>query len=512
MAICNPKVVHWAAVTGWVLMTLSAQASVAPDFLPPVTAPMSVLNAAQQQNRTLLQIPGFEARGALTQAMERRQGEKILREINRQMRVLDDPWISSELEAMVSRLVAVAGMPMPMTLLVIDDPRINAFAVTGSIVAVNSGLILSARTPDELAGVLAHELAHVHQHHFERRMQELKRSRWLMVGGLLAGLAASQQDQDLGAAMITGTQALTVDRELAFSRSQEHEADRIGLQLLQGAGYDPQAMADFFETMQRNNALPGYVPDFVLTHPLSRERVSEARSRTARLARPPADPDAQQRFGLLQGRVAVLTLRASASELNAKSNRTEAEQVTLAWLLAQQKQPAAAQALLVPVLRRHPDWVAAQVVAAQIQLLQPQMQRPPEVSPTATGIAVLRQRWPTLPVSRWVQAQWAVAQQQPEQAITWLKPLTRQYPYQRSYWELLEQAAVQARRPAAEVLSYRAERLNLLGDLDGAIIALERAETLLRSGTASGSGPELALDRELGRSIATRLASWREQR
>lgn len=481
------------------LLAGPVQASVEPDLLPPRSDRNTVL---VQQNQTLLNLPGFEASGPLAQALQRRQGEQILREIHQQMRVLDDPLVSVELQAIVDRLVAVARMPTPMTVLVIDDPTLNAFAVPGSVVAVNSGLILKARSVDELAGVLAHELAHVHQHHFERRMAELRQTRWLVLGGMLAGLAASQADNDVGAAVLTGTQALAIDRQLAYSRGQEQEADRIGLQLLQGAGYAPQALGDFFEVMQKNQGLPSYVPDFVLTHPLTRERISDARQRTAWLDRPAVDPGAQQRFELLQGRVAVLSLQASLTELQARSQRRDPEQVTLALLLARQQRFAEAQQVLQPIVTAHPDWLAAQVALVQTLLAQQQRQPDPvRGTPLWTALAVLTQRWPDQPVTHWLQAQAALQQGQGNAALGLLQALATQFPYQRTYWEALEQAATQTHRPAAEVLRYRAERLNLMGDLPAAVVALERAEKLAQRDADQAA---------LLRTIQRRLQDWRE--
>ncbi len=512
-----PDLLPDAVVQSQMLQQQSTTPSVRARAKAPVSAgaaTRSVLlrpdrGAASQQNDVLLRLNDSTAPGALGQALEQQQGEALLREINRQLPVIDDWLVQQELQAIVDRLVAVARMPAPMTVLVVHDATLNAFAVPGSVIAVNSGLILRCRTVDELAGVLAHELAHVHQRHFERRMQELKQTRWLVLGGLLAGVAATraEPDSDLGAAVFTGTQALATDRQLAFGRAQEQEADRIGLQLLQGAGFDPQAMADFFELMDKNQALPRYIPDFVLTHPLTRERLSDMRQRVAMLPRQAGDSAVQQRFDELKGWLSALTWQTSSSELQARRARSDADTLTLALLLGRQHQHAAAQAQLAPLLTRHRNVLAVQAAQLQLLLGQQQDQPSPDLSvPMQQALGRLKHQWPNQPVTRWFEAKVALAQGHADAAIMILQGLTRDFPHQRSGWAVLEQAATQARRPAAEVLRYRAERLNGLGDLDGAIVALERAEKLASQAPPSATQANLLSD------VRARLAHWRAAR
>ena len=179
-----------------------------------------------------------------------------------------------------SNILAETQLGQPIGLVVIKDPQINAFAVPGGLFALNTGLISSARNIDEIAGVMAHEIAHVSQRHFSRSEEAFKGQTLLSLAGLLAGVAlAAQAGGDAGAAVMLGTQAALLDKQLTYSRNQEREADRIGMQYMYAAGYNPQSMADYFETMHRATSHVSFLPDFWLTHPLTTERMSEARLR-----------------------------------------------------------------------------------------------------------------------------------------------------------------------------------------------------------------------------------------
>ncbi|WP_406565299.1 M48 family metalloprotease [Acinetobacter chinensis] len=222
--------------------------------------------------------------GLLDQQKERLIGEKVFREVQKQMPVIQNPWLEDQLSGIFSHILSQTQLGQPVGLVVINDPQINAFAVPGGLFALNTGLLISARNMDEVAGVMAHEIAHVSQRHYSRSQEEFKGQGLLALAGILVGaLVASQADGDAGAAVMLGSQAALLDKQLSYSRNQEREADRIGMQYMYAAGYNPQSMADFFEVMNRATSRVSFLPDFWYTHPLTTERMSEARLRANQL-------------------------------------------------------------------------------------------------------------------------------------------------------------------------------------------------------------------------------------
>lgn len=218
--------------------------------------------------------------GFIDQHKEHMIGEKVYREVQRQLPILNNPWLEDQLFSTFSHILSQTQLSKPIALVIVNDPQINAFAVPGGLFALNTGLLNSAKNMDEVAGVMAHEIAHVTQRHYSRSQEAFKGQGLLALAGIVVGaLVASQADGDVGNAVMMGTQAALVDRQLSYSRNQEREADRIGMQLMYSAGYNPQSMADFFETMHRATSRLSFMPDFWLTHPLTTERMSEARLR-----------------------------------------------------------------------------------------------------------------------------------------------------------------------------------------------------------------------------------------
>ena len=222
--------------------------------------------------------------GLIDQHKEHMIGEKVYREVQRQLPILHNAWLEDQLFSTFAHILSQTQLSKPIALVVVNDPQINAFAVPGGLFALNTGLLSSAKNMDEVAGVMAHEIAHVTQRHYSRSQEAFKGQGLLALAGIVVGaLVASQADGDVGNAVMMGTQAALVDRQLSYSRNQEREADRIGMQFMYRAGYNPQSMADFFETMHRATSRLSFMPDFWLTHPLTTERMSEARLRANQL-------------------------------------------------------------------------------------------------------------------------------------------------------------------------------------------------------------------------------------
>lgn len=267
--------------------------------------------------------------GLIDQQKEKIIGEKVYRQVQQQLPVLHDVWLEDQFMMIFTRILSHTQLGRPVGLVVVNDPQINAFAVPGGLFALNSGLITSAKNLDEVAGVMAHEIAHVSQRHYSRSQEAFKGQGLLALAGIIVGAAiAAQADSDVGSALMMGTQAAMIDKQLSYSRNQEREADRIGMQLMYGAGYNPQSMADFFETMNRATARVSYLPDFWFTHPLTTERMSEARLRANQLPKVPYS-NTQEDFEVIKWYTAVVTNQATENQL-----KTIAQRRNFAGLLA----------------------------------------------------------------------------------------------------------------------------------------------------------------------------------
>lgn len=220
-------------------------------------------------------------------------GAAMLQELRAYDLVLDDPLLTDYINSLGYRLVAASDHPdMEFTFFIVRDEQINAFAAPGGFVAANAGLITAMQREDELAGVLAHEISHVQQQHILRAFEDQKKmSIPIMLGMLGVLIATAHRSDDAGiAAVMTGT-SLIQQRQINFTRGEEAEADRVGIDTLARAGFDPTAMAGAFQTLQKMMRVNGVdVPEFLLDHPLDTKRIADAKARAAQLGCPKQVP------------------------------------------------------------------------------------------------------------------------------------------------------------------------------------------------------------------------------
>lgn len=225
---------------------------------------------------------GDSSRDDLSPQAERRLGESIMSEIRlREPTYLDDAEIAGYLNRLGARLAEHSPeVGSDFNFFVIRDNTINAFAMFGGFIGVNTGTILAVHTESELAGVMAHEMSHVTQHHLARQIsRERQMSVPMMLAMALAVLAARSNSQAASAAIVS-VEAGSLQAQLAYTRDYEREADRVGFQLLQAAGFDVHGMADFFERLQKATRLyENNAPVYLRTHPLNVERLSDMENR-----------------------------------------------------------------------------------------------------------------------------------------------------------------------------------------------------------------------------------------
>jgi predicted Zn-dependent protease len=249
-------------------------------------------DAAAQDSPSGLPDIGSSAGELLSPAQERRYGEMTLRELRRYGLLLDDPLVEAYFQTLGFRLAARSERPQhPYTFFLVRSRDINAFATLGGYIGMNAGLILTAEREDEVAAVLAHEISHVTQRHVlrgaERAQKDALPIALAMLGAMIAAQQSGASDDAVQAAVVGGV-SLMQQRQINYTRSNEHEADRLGVQTLARAGYDPIAMADFFARMERamrGNQGGWQAPEYLRTHPVSTTRISEAKDRATRLLR-----------------------------------------------------------------------------------------------------------------------------------------------------------------------------------------------------------------------------------
>ena len=260
-----------------------------------------------------LKIPnlGESSTSLFSADYEHQLGRMWLRSFRGQAPITTDPLLHSYLESLVFELVQHSELQdRRIELVIVDNPTINAFAVPGGVIGVHSGLFQYAVTEDEFATVMAHEIAHLSQRHFSRRMEMAQEQGPMQLAGLLAGvLLAATVGTDAGMAAMTTAQGLAQDAQLRYSRANEAEADRVGLRTLYNAGMDPYAAPQMFERMYAATrySQSGRVPEFLRTHPLSEKRISDTRTRAMQY--PKRIRSVSLDYQLMRARVAVQAAR-----------------------------------------------------------------------------------------------------------------------------------------------------------------------------------------------------------
>ena len=257
-----------------------------------LTALLSVLLSLQslaQSTGSDLPDIGSPASSALTLDDEYHIGLQVMRQLRDEGQIIEDPEATEYLQALGSRIVAQAtgDSAQRFSFFFVNDDTINAFALPGGFIGVNYGLVLATRNEAQLAGVLAHEIAHVTQRHIARRIHSQGRqsigTMAAILAAILIGAATGSSDAALGT--ISMASGAAMQQQINFTRANENEADRVGMSFLAAAGFDPYGMPDFFETMGRRTPLANTnrnaLPEILQSHPITTNRIAESRARAA---------------------------------------------------------------------------------------------------------------------------------------------------------------------------------------------------------------------------------------
>jgi predicted Zn-dependent protease len=366
-------------------------------------------------SETTLPDIGSSAAQVISPEEQREYGEWTFRELRRIGYVLEDPLLEDWLQGVGDRLAANSNKPsQDFHFFIVNSRDINAFATLGGYIAVNAGLILTTTSEDELAGVMSHEIAHVTQSHVLRAVEAQKHDTVPIALAMLAAILvtarsnSSSADNATEAAIAAGT-GLMAQQQINFTRDNETEADHFGIQTMARAGYDPLAMASFFARMQAaNRSNEGYgpykAPDFLLDHPVTSTRISDALERARQIKNKPTTtlPDGVgdatsslllpanltahnaahapmiqhgTDYGWALERLRVLSAESGGAAIaeytrirNAHPNAFgDAQRYGLALAMMQNGEPGKALAELQPLSQRHPNafWIDLAIAKSQ---------------------------------------------------------------------------------------------------------------------------------------------------
>ncbi len=333
-----------------------------------------LISTAPRANEVELPNLGNAGGSLYSSEQEYKLGQAWLRSFRSQVRTVSDPILAAYLEDLIYRLATHSQLKdRRLELVMVHNPALNAFAVPGGIIGVHDGLLLHAETEDELAGVLAHELAHLSQRHFQRGQEEARRNRIPNMAALLASLVIlATAGGDAGMAAITATQAAVLQNQLSFSRQHEIEADRIGMLTLVDAGIDPNAIPRMFERMQRAARYRRSPPEFLSSHPVTESRIADSRTRAREYVMPTYNTSDIE-YQLMRARVQVsyadnagAAIKRFKAALENKDGSAVAARYGLALAYIKTNQLQEAYAELQPLLQQDPERIT--FIAAQAEI------------------------------------------------------------------------------------------------------------------------------------------------
>ncbi|ONG40925.1 peptidase M48, Ste24p [Enhydrobacter sp. H5] len=463
-----------------------------------------VMIARAEPTQVNSQLASMDNGQALIDTEQNRQvGEWALRQINGNAALIKDPWLQQSLEQIVWQINAVAGLNAPMGLVIINDKQINAFAVPSGLIGINVGLLDKAKSLDEIVSVVAHEIAHVSQRHYQHRNDEKTKQLLMQAGGLLAGVAASKVgDGDAAAAVMLGSQAMSANAAASYSRGQEREADRIGMQIMNQAGYDVNAMPSFFATLDQQNPVKSntLIPSFILSHPLTADRISEARARVATYKRDSQANMASNRYQSIQQQRAQLFEQiqwraryygylVNKADLEQGAKTSEGAKLALINYYLDNGQPKAAQSLMqdfdkdINTLANPLAVVTFSQLAAQqgnVDMAISKLQQLASVYPERTDVPRYLSD---------IYLKYRPTAESGQKVLALLQPLSKQNPRDVMLWDRLQQASQLLAKHGSgneqlihriNTLRYRAYGELWRNELKDAVTSLTQAKSLAK--------------------------------
>jgi beta-barrel assembly-enhancing protease len=333
--------------------------------------PAGDLQSMQSSDNSLFgSLPdlGSPADATISRGEEAQVGQMVIKQIRDAHMLLDDPEVKEYLQGLGMRLASQAHDPdQQFHYECMNDGEINSFATFGGYIFIFTGLILDTQSEGELAAVMAHETGHVVQRHIARDILEQSHMSIASIAGMLAAIAIAAAGHDTNGEAAEGamamTQALSFQKSINFTRSEEIEADYVGIHLLASAGFDPYEMADVFERLQQAEGLQETeIPAILQDHPVSPERIAAARERAAQFPRL-AHYSESQSYAFIKERVRVLSATPDDhvaeyyARLAAARPLTAAERYGQALVQIQADQAALAVGTLRELRNEYPELV-----------------------------------------------------------------------------------------------------------------------------------------------------------
>lgn len=420
---------------------------------------------------------GNSAGSLMTPKRERDLGKAFMRSIRRSQQVMDDALLTDYVQQLGQQLVSASDAGgTAFNFFMIDDPQINAFAGPGGNIGVFSGLVLTSETESELAAVFAHEIAHVTQQHLLRAWESASAlsvpNAALLLAAVVLGAAVGG---DAAAAAAIGGQAALIQQQINFTRANEKEADRVGIDILANAGFEPRAMPAFFSRMGKaNRVYASKLPEFLMTHPVTTSRTADALGRAEQFAYRQNTDDLRYqlvRMELTQRQAerpddAVRELQLMLDD--GRYRNQAAVQYGIARARLRAKQPREAAALLDTLLTAHPRTVEFIVSRAQADIL---------ADNETAALARLQTAIKAAPGSYALNialAEAALAAAQPATAERNLGAYLALHNDDPRIYQLLSRAANDLGK-RAEGHAYLAEYYYLTGDAEAAVVQLDIA-------------------------------------
>ena len=347
-------------------------------------ASLALLSLPARPQSNLPDLGDYSA-SILSAAEEAKLGREFMRKIRQQLDFIDDMELIAYINQLGQHLARNSDQPNRIfTFYLVRDSTLNAFAVPGGHITLHTGLITTTRHEAELASVVAHEIAHITQSHMARMVARAKQQNLPAMAALIAAILIGGQ---AGSAAIAATQAGLIERQLAYSRSFETEADTIGIATLVRANYDPRAMPEFFNRLQQTSrSQESNAPEFLRTHPLTYNRIAESVSRAESYPRI-ENPD-ETKFLLMQAKIRALyggTNPAKVADSFAariQSNNFQhlaVEHYGHALALAGNGEYDAARAKINALLEADPDQLSYSIALGEIELAAGQPARAVDV-------------------------------------------------------------------------------------------------------------------------------------
>ena len=424
-----------------------------------------------------IQLPdlGDTSSGSLSAHYERELGQEMVREIRRSLADFEDVQTRDYIRAMGARLSSQSALGADFSFFVLKDPSVNAFALPGGFVGVNTGLILATRDEHALAAVMGHEIAHVTQKHLARSFQLAERLSLPAAAAMLAGLLLGGE---AGQAAATAAMGGIMQKQIGFTRNNEEEADSIGLQYLVRAGYDPQGMVRMFETLQNATRFYGSgPPEFLRTHPIHTNRIADAQALTQRY--PKRSPASGKAFHLIRARIQVLTaahlptlLKEVDGRLNSgQTTHEESDRYARALILHRLSRLDEARTELEGLLKRDEGQPAYQLAMADVEAAARQPER------AVARLRRLHRQHPEEASVNFALAEILGLAGQSAEAAKLMLAYTREHGDDADAWRVLARAQSDSGQRAAAHASL-AEYHYHLGELEPAIQQLEQAVKL----------------------------------